>query len=171
MNATIDRVEGWLAALETLFLRAANACLAAMLVANMANILVRGVSDRGILLVFPWTTVLFVWCTFIGMYVVYRRGTDITVDFVHDRLGGGGKVALRVFADLVVLGVLATILLVAPEVLAAQEGEIELTGLPRWALSLPLFVSSFLVALDVALDLARAAIGLPSRARGHGAVL
>jgi len=171
MNATIDRVEGWLAALETLFLRAANACLAAMLVANMANILVRGVSDRGILLVFPWTTVLFVWCTFIGMYVVYRRGTDITVDFVHYRLGGGGKAALRVFADLVVLGVLATILLVAPEVLAAQEGEIELTGLPRWALSLPLFVSSFLVALDVALDLARAAIGLPSRARGHGAVL
>jgi hypothetical protein len=38
-------------------------------------------------------------------------------------------------------------------------------------LSLPLFVSSFLVALDVALDLARAAIGLPSRGRGHGAVV
>lgn len=171
MNAAIDRVEAWLAALETLFLRAANGCLAIMLVSNMANILVRGATDRGILLVFPWTTVLFVWCTFLGMYVVYRRGTDITVDFVHDRLGGGGKAALRVFADLVVLGVLASILLVAPEVLAAQEGEIELTGLPRWALSLPLFVSSFLVALDVALDLARAAIGLPSRARGHGAVL
>jgi TRAP-type C4-dicarboxylate transport system permease small subunit len=115
--------------------------------------------------------VLFVWCTFLGMYVVYRRGTDITVDFIHDRLGGGGKAALRIFADLVVLGVLGTILMVAPEILATQEGEIELTGLPRWALSLPLFVSSFLVALDVALDLARAALGLPSRAKGHGAVL
>jgi TRAP-type C4-dicarboxylate transport system permease small subunit len=129
------------------------------------------VTDRGILIVFPWTTVLFVWCTFLGMYVVYRRGTDITVDFIHDRLGGGGKAALRIFADLVVLGVLGTILMVAPEILATQEGEIELTGLPRWALSLPLFVSSFLVALDVALDLARAALGLPSRAKGHGAVL
>jgi TRAP-type C4-dicarboxylate transport system permease small subunit len=171
MSSLIDRIETALAALETLFLRAANACLAAMLLANMANILVRGVTDRGILLVFPWTTVLFVWCTFIGMYVVYRRGTDITVDFIHDRLGTGGKTGLRVFAGLVVLAVLGTILMVAPEVLATQEGEIELTGLPRWALSLPLFVSSFLVALDVALDLARAALGLPSRAKGHGAVL
>jgi TRAP-type C4-dicarboxylate transport system permease small subunit len=171
MSAAIDRIETWLAALETLFLRAANACLAIMLVSNMVNILVRGVTDRGILIVFPWTTVLFVWCTFLGMYVVYRRGTDITVDFIHDRLGGGGKAALRIFADLVVLGVLGTILMVAPEILATQEGEIELTGLPRWALSLPLFVSSVLVALDVALDLARAALGLPSRAKGHGAVL
>lgn len=171
MSSLIDRIEAGLAALETLFLRAANACLALMLVANMVNIVVRGVSDRGILLVFPWTTVLFVWCTFIGMYVVYRRGTDITVDFIHDRLGAGGRTGMRVFAGLVVLAVLGTILMVAPEVLAAQEGEIELTGLPRWALSLPLFVSSFLVALDVALDLARAALGLPSRAKGHGAVL
>ena len=93
------------------------------------------------------------------------------MDFIHDRLGGGGKAVLRIFADLEVLGVLGNILLVAPEILATQEGEIELTGLPRWALSLPLFVSSFLVALDVALDLARAALGLPSRAKGHGAVL
>jgi hypothetical protein len=38
-------------------------------------------------------------------------------------------------------------------------------------LSVPLFVSSFLVVVDVALDLARAALGRPSRERGRGAVL
>ena len=167
----IDAIESLLARLETIFLRAANTCLALMLVGNAVNILIRGVTDRGLLWVFPWTTVLFVWCTFIGMYVVYRRGTDITVDYFYDRLGGGGTLAMRVFASLVVIGVLAVILSVAPKVLTAQRGDIELTGLSRWMLSVPLFVSSFLITVDVALDLARAAVGRPPRVRGHGAVL
>jgi hypothetical protein len=38
-------------------------------------------------------------------------------------------------------------------------------------LSVPLFVSSFLITIDVALDLARMAVGRAPRARGHGAVL
>jgi TRAP-type C4-dicarboxylate transport system permease small subunit len=105
------------------------------------------------------------------MYVVYRRGTDITVDFVHERAGGIGRAAIRVFAGLVVIAVLAVILAVAPKVLATQKGDIELTFLSRWMLSVPLFVSSFLVVVDVALDLARAALGRPSRERGRGAVL
>ena len=167
----IDAIESLLARLETIFLRAANTCLALMLVGNAVNILIRGVTDRGLLWVFPWTTVLFVWCTFIGMFVVYRRGTDITVDYFYDRVGEGGKLAMRVFASLVVIGVLAVILSVAPKVLATQKGDIELTGLSRWMLSVPLFVSSFLITVDVALDLARAAVGKPPRVRGHGAVL
>lgn len=167
----IDTIESWLARLERLFLCAANLCLAAMLVGNMVNILVRAVTDRGLLWIFPWTTVLFVWCTFIGMYVVYRRGTDITVDYFYHRLGEGGKLAMRVFASLVVIGVLAVILSVAPKVLVAQKGDIELTGLSRWMLSVPLFVSSLLITVDVALDLARAAVGRPPRVRGQGAVL
>jgi TRAP-type C4-dicarboxylate transport system permease small subunit len=171
MAELIDRVESVLARLETLFLWVANGCLAIMLLSNLANILVRTVSDRGILIVFPWTTVLFVWCTFVGMYVVYRRGTDITVDYFYERLGTDGKMAMRVFANLVVIVVLAALLYVAPKVLVAQQGEIELTGVPRWSLSVPLFVSSFLIMVDVALDLARAALGRGPRARGHGAVL
>jgi TRAP-type C4-dicarboxylate transport system permease small subunit len=103
--------------------------------------------------------------------VVYRRGTDITVDFFYDRLGEGGKKAMRVFANLVVIAVLLTILSVAQKVLSTQKGDIELTGLSRWMLSVPLFVSSFLITIDVALDLARMAVGRAPRARGHGAVL
>ncbi len=171
MDSLIDGIEAGLARLEILFLRLANACLAVMLVANMVNIVIRMATDRGMLWVFPWTTVLFVWCSFIGLFVVYRRGTDITVDYFYERLGGVGRTALRIFADLVVIAVLMAILVVAPKVLVTQKGDIELTGLSRWMLSVPLFVSSFLIVVDVALDLARAAIGKPSRARGHGAVL
>ncbi|MBL8701872.1 MAG: TRAP transporter small permease [Alphaproteobacteria bacterium] len=171
MTSLIDTIEAWLARIETLFLRLANYCLAAMLVTNMVNILIRAVSDRGLLWVFPWTQVLFIWCSFIGLFVVYRRGTDITVDYFHDRVGAGGKLAMRIFADLVMILVLVGLLVVAPQVLETQKGDIELTGLSRWMLSVPLFISSFLVAVDVALDLARVAAGLPSRPRGHGAVL
>ena len=81
-----------------------------MLVGNMINICIRVVTDRALVWMFPWTTVLFVWCTFIGMYVVYRRGTDITVDFFYDRIGAGGKKAMRVFAHLVVIAVLVMML-------------------------------------------------------------
>jgi TRAP-type C4-dicarboxylate transport system permease small subunit len=171
MNRLVDRIERGLGRIETLFLWAANLCLAAMLVGNLINIGVRGVSDRGILWIYPWTTVLFVWCTFVGMYVVYRRGTDITVDYFYGRAGVVGKTTIRVFADLVVIAVVLAIVWVAPRVLEAQKGDIELTGLKRWMLSVPLFVSSALVAVDVTLDLLRAALGLPARERGHGAVL
>ena len=170
MTSLIDRAEAVLARLETLFLWLANLCLGTMLVANLANIGARAVVDRGMLWVFPWTTVLFVWCTFIGLFVVYRRGTDITVDFFYDRAGPIGRTAIRVFADLVVIGVLAAILVVAPKVLVAQKGDIELTFLSRWMLSVPLYVSSALIVIDVGLDLARAALGLPSRPHGHRAV-
>lgn len=171
MMALVDRIEAWLARLETVFLVVANTLLGLMLVFNFVNILVRTVSDRGLLWVFPWTTALFVWCTFVGMFVVYRRGTDIAVDYFYVRMGPGGQMALRIFADVVVIAVLLVLLAVAPSVLAQMQGDIELTFLRRWMLAVPLFVSSFLVALDVALDLARAAHGLPSRTRGHGAVL
>jgi TRAP-type C4-dicarboxylate transport system permease small subunit len=171
MSFLIDRVEAVLARLESLFLVVANLCLAAMLLLNLFNIVVGAVAERAWVWIFPWTTVLFVWCSFIGMFVVYRRGTDITVDFFYARLDAAGRMAMRIFADVVVISVLVLLLTVAPKIIATQQGEVELTGVYRWMLSLPLFVSSFLVALDVALDLARAAIGLPSRGRGHGAVV
>ena len=170
MRALIDRIDGVLARLEMLFFVVANLCLATMLVINLVNIVVRAAFDRSMIWVFPWTSVLFVWCTFIGMFVIYRRGADITVDFLYEKLGGPGRTALRVFANLVVIAVLVAILAVAPTVLAAQRGDIELTGLRRWMLSVPLFVSAALIVVDVALDIARAALGLPGRTPDHRVV-
>ena len=39
--------------------------------------------------------VFFVWMSFLGFYVVYRRSKDIAVDFVVLRLGDGAMVATR----------------------------------------------------------------------------
>ena len=51
-----------------------------MLVINAVNILWRGVTGQNLNLVWPWTTLLFVWMTFFGFFDNYRRAHDITVD-------------------------------------------------------------------------------------------
>ena len=37
--------------------------------------------------IWPWTMQFFVWMSFIGFYVVYRRGKDISVNFLVVKIG------------------------------------------------------------------------------------
>ena len=156
-------LESALAATERLFLAAANLLLVAMLAINLVNILSRLVFDLGIIWVFPWTTVMFVWMVFFGFFVVYRRGKDITVDFVVNRVGTAARTAIRIAVDLVVLLLLATILVQAPLLLPRQVGELDLVGIQRYWLAVPFYVSSALIAVQFVLDLMRA-VGLAQAA-------
>lgn len=154
-------VERLLGVCEQLFLVAANALLAVMLTINLVNIASRMLFDRGLVWVFPWTTVMFVWMTFLGFFVVYRRAKDITVEFAIDRLGAGARQASRLFVDLAVLSLMGVLLWEAPDLLARQVGTIEMVGLQRYWLSVPLFVSCVLIALHFVADLAAALAGRP----------
>lgn len=164
MSALIDRLDRALVLCERLFLALANLCLAIMLFANMANIAVRAVLDKGIVYVFPWSVVLFVWMTFLGFFVVYRRGKDITVDFLIDRLGERGRLVARLFVDLLVIVLMLVMLVQAPHIVRSQVGTIEMVGLERYSMSIPLFVTAALIALDFLLDAVKALIGRPERA-------
>jgi TRAP-type C4-dicarboxylate transport system permease small subunit len=135
-----------------------------MLVANMANIASRALFDKGIIYVFPWSIVLFVWMTFFGFFVVYRRGKDITVDFLIDRLGDRARLASRLLVDVLVIGLMLVMLAQAPHIIRSQVGTIEMVGLERYSLSVPLFVTAALIALDFALDMIKAVLGYPERA-------
>ena len=152
------RVAAWLEALlataERVFLVVANGLLIGMLAINLVNILSRLVFDVGIIWVFPWTTVMFVWMVFFGFFVVYRRGKDITVDFVVKRLSPGLQRVVQRLVDVIILGLLATILLQAPELLPRQVGELDLVGIQRYWLAVPFYVSCALIALQFLLDLA-----------------
>jgi TRAP-type C4-dicarboxylate transport system permease small subunit len=164
VSALIARIDRALCLCERLFLGLANLCLAIMLVANMANIASRALFDKGIVYVFPWSIVLFVWMTFFGFFVVYRRGKDITVDFLIDRLGDRARLASRLLVDVLVVGLMLVMLAQAPHIIRSQVGTIEMVGLERYSMSLPLFVTAALIALDFTLDMIKALTGRPERA-------
>jgi TRAP-type C4-dicarboxylate transport system permease small subunit len=163
VSALIEQLDRALGVCERLFLALANACLAIMLVANMANIATRALFDKGLVYVFPWSVVLFVWMTFFGFYVVYRRGKDITVDFLIDRLGARARFASRLLVDALVITLMLVMLVQAPHIVRSQVGTIEMVGLERYSMSIPLFATAVLITLDFLLDMIKALMGLPER--------
>ncbi len=147
-----------------LFLVLANGCLAVLLVINVLNIASRGIWDRGLQWVFPWSTVLFVWMTFFGFYVLYRLRRDITVEFIYVRLGTRGRTAIRLFVDLVILMLMAIMVWHGPEIIERQAGIIEQVyflgvQVERFTLSVPLFVTCALIFLNYLVDLVYALRG------------
>jgi TRAP-type C4-dicarboxylate transport system permease small subunit len=133
MDRILTSVDGWLGRIDKLFLLLAGLLLIAMLAGNAANIASRNLFGVAILFVFPWTIVFFVWGSFLCFFVT----------------------------KLVTLGVTGVLIWQAPGVLALQVGPIsELVDIERYLLSIPLFVSSFLIFTDTLVDILR---GSPER--------
>jgi len=159
-----DRVERLLGVCERLFWVIANTCLLLMLAANMLQIARRAIFDKGIPLVFPWTVFLFVWMCFFGWFVVYRHASDITVDFLIDRVGDGARKVTRYFVNLLVIALMVVLVWHGPQVLSQQIGDvIELVELERWVQTLPLFLSSILIMIHAAMDIWLASRDIPPR--------
>ena len=171
LKRAIDVVDGALAGVARLFLIIANACLALMLLGTAATILLRPF-DLSYYWIWPWTMQFFVWMSFLGFYVVYRRGKDIAVDFVVLRLGDGAMVATRYFVAGMTMAVVGTIIWQMPVILESQVGVIDGVVTPwgeieRYSLSIPLGVSCVLIFLNAALDVLKAIAGLPELLPTH----
>lgn len=154
--AALRVLDPFLGGCERLFRLLANLLLLTMLAINLLNIATRFVTDQGIVWVFPLTTVMFVWMTFLGFFVVYRQGKDITVDILVDRIGATARRLARVLVDLAVLGLLTVLLVEAPALLERQVGNIEMVGIQRYWLSVPFFASAALIMLHFVADLLHA---------------
>ncbi|KFB09293.1 TRAP transporter small permease [Nitratireductor basaltis] len=152
----IDRA---LAVIDRLFLVGANAALLAMLITTTLNIASRAFLGQGVVWVFPINIVLFVWMTFLGFFVVYRRNKDITVDFLLSAMPALAQRIGRILVDLAVIALLLIILREAPALIQRQVGNIEMVGLQRYWLSIPFFVSCALIALQFFSDLIHALKG------------
>lgn len=141
-----------------LFLALANGCLMILLTINTLNIASRAIWDRGLQWVFPWSTVLFVWMAFFGFFVVYRMRSDITIDFIYDRLGRRGQLIVRQFVNLLILLLMAVMVWHGPEIIERQAGIIEQVyffgiQIERFTLAVPLFVTCGLIFLNYLVDL------------------
>nr|WP_235956753.1 TRAP transporter small permease subunit [Salipiger sp. PrR002] len=121
----------------------------------------------------PWTMVFFIWLSFFGFFALYARLKDVRIDFLAERLGPAGVVFTRILSDAATLLVTGVLLQQLPTVIATSNGVYDgaiLPGgaeLPRFALSAPLFISTFLVALTAVLDLAKLVAGLPENVTDH----
>jgi TRAP-type C4-dicarboxylate transport system permease small subunit len=151
-----DLLERGLSGCERVLHVAANGLLLVMLVINLANILSRLLLDAGIIWVFPWTSVLFVWMIFLGFFVIYRRGQDIAIDILVRRFGSRMQAGLRILVDLIVIGLMGIILYQALTLVPRQVGRIDMVGIQRYWLSIPFFVSCALIAAQFLLDILKA---------------
>lgn len=162
-------LDRFLGVCERLFVVLANTCLGAMLGLNALNILLRAVLDQAIAWVFPWTMVLFVWLVFFGFYVFVRKGRSISVDFVLDRMTGLPAKALRLFINAAIVLVLGVILSAVPDSLREQAGRLEMVGMQRYWLSVPLFLSCALVCLHAVADSLKILVSRPEPDEGKAA--
>lgn len=153
----IDTGLGWA---ERLFLAGANGLLLTMLAINLANILSRLIFDIGLIWVFPWTGVLFVWVIFLAFYVIFRRGQDITIDILTRRLPPRLAALVAGLVALAVIGLMVVVLAQAATLIPRQVGRIDLVGIQRYWLSAPLWVSCVLIILQYLLHLRLAVLGL-----------
>lgn len=161
LRSASRRLERALVAAERLFLVLANGCLATMLALNLFNIAWRALTERNLNFVWPWTGLLFVWMSFFGFFVIYRRSNDITVDFIVERIGERARQATRILSDVIIVALMALLLAEAPRTLESQVGSMELIPLERYWMSVPLFASAALVLLHFLRDLLAALAGEP----------
>ena len=153
----VEGVDRLLGICERLFLVLANGCLAILLTINTLNITSRAIWDSGLQWVFPRSTVLFVWMSFFGFYVVYRRRIDITVDFVYDRLARRGQMVVRQFVNLLILLLMSIMVWHGPEIIERQAGIIEQVyffgiQVQRFTLAVPLFATCTLILVNYLVD-------------------
>lgn len=154
------------------FLWLSNICLLAMLGLTTATMILRPMGLAPYWM-WPWTMVFFIWLSFFGFFALYARLKDVRVDFLAERMGPRGMALTRVLSDLAALVVTGVLLMQVPAVIATSTGIYDgatlPTGheLPRLALSLPLFVSTALVALTALLDIAKLAAGMPENVTDH----
>lgn len=131
------------------FLAVANALVFIMLAINVANILARPLFGKGLIWVFPWTGTIFVWATFLAFFVIFRRGQDITIDVLTRRFTSHGQVVCEILMSIIVVGFLVMLLWQASVLIPRQVGTIDMVGIQRYWLSIPFFVSCFMIGLHL----------------------
>lgn len=171
MTAAIEAVDRMLEWCGRVFHVLANLCLGLMLIGTAVTIVLRPL-DLSYYWIWPWTMQFFVWMSFIGFFVVYRRGKDIAVDFLVLRMGAPAMTATRYFVALIILAVTGVIIWQMPVILTSQVGVIDgvLTPwgeLERYTLSIPLGVSCMLIFINALLDVAKAMVGIPELPPSH----
>lgn len=166
MRAMLNRLDSFLGLIEKAFSLCAGMLMVAILVIISANIVGRGFLGQGLVWAWPWAEVMFVWMVMVGFYVVYRQRRYMEIDFVARLCGEKGMKITRVVSNLGIISMVGLIVFYAPSLLTSQVGEIDIVGLPRYSLAIPMYLSALLVLVNSLLELWKTVLGIPEREHG-----
>lgn len=152
-NALLAKLNNVLDLVASGFVILIEIMLAFMLLSNTANILLRNLSGQSLLWVGPWTTTLMIWSVFLAFFVIYRRNMDIALTFLVERVSAGILRLLTALSGLVGIVVVSVVLVELPQILTRQRGIIDVVGIQRYWLSVPLLISSAFLVLHFLLQL------------------
>ena len=126
--------------------------MAVMTVVNVIQIIFRYLFHDEFVWIFPLTMLLFIWMTFLGAFVVYRRKKVIIVRFFVDRMPAGFQSILLVVTNILTMLFLIWILGEIPKIIQLQAGTMEVISLPRYVKAIPLFICTAGILLNYLVD-------------------
>jgi TRAP-type C4-dicarboxylate transport system permease small subunit len=135
---------GW----ETICRVIAVLCLVVMFATNIFNIILRALFNYSFIWIFPLTIFLFMWMTFFGAYVIYRRKREITVDFIYNMLPEAGRKWITFVSNILIIGLMLLLLIHAPRLIHAQMSPMQVLKIPRYFQAVPLFLFCIVLSLD-----------------------
>lgn len=111
-----------------------------MITINTVQIFFRYVLNMAFVWVFPVTMLLFIWMTFLGAFVVYRRKKDIVVRFLVNMIPSGGQNILLLITNILIMLLLIWILSEVTTIFQRQTSIMQIIPLPRYTQAVPLFI-------------------------------
>jgi len=133
----INKLIDWL---EKICLVFSTSAIGVMIVLNIIQVFFRYVLNAAFIWVFPVTMLLFIWSTFLGAFVVYRRKKDIVVRFIANLFPASAQEKLTLITNILIILFLLLILLQAPALIRRQASIMQVIPLPRYIQAMPLFI-------------------------------
>ena len=126
--------------LEKICLVFSTSAIGVMILLNIIQVFFRYVLNAAFVWVFPATMLLFIWSTFLGAFVVYRRKKDIVVRFIANLFPASAQEKLTLITNMLIIFFLLLILFQAPALIRRQASIMQVIPLPRYIQAIPLFI-------------------------------
>ncbi len=114
--------------------------LAVMTIINIVHIFFRYIFNISFVWVFPLTLLLFIWMTFLGIFVVYRQKKSIVVKFFLNLMPAGAQNIILLSMNILIMALLVLILAEGPGLLQKQASLLQVIPLPRYVQAIPLLI-------------------------------
>ena len=134
------RLDRLLNLLEKFCLVFSTSAIGVMIALNIIQVFFRYVLNAAFVWVFPATMLLFIWSTFLGAFVVYRRKKDIVVRFIANLFPASAQEKLTLITNILIIFFLLLILFQAPTLIRRQASIMQVIPLPRYIQAIPLFI-------------------------------